>query len=227
RRSVQPGGSITLTASNELLVDPGSVLDVSGIQAIADLPSPTSNGRYDAVPVSGAAGSITLGAATGLVAGTLRLAPGGAEGSGGSLTVNGVTSLSGGGTVVFHQGLPASRRPDALTVVADRIDESGADQVVVTTPGQDLRPSLFDGSVELHGRGSVRLVSSVIGMNPGTPGTVQLAAGYVQLDGPNISGVADAHADVLGSQLVVRADLIDLTRSVSLGCSSSPTCAAS
>src|SRR5262249_59136822 len=44
---------------------------------------------------------------------------------------------------------------------------------------------------------------------------------------PNISGVADAHADVLGSQLVVRADLIDLTRSVSLGCSSSPTCAAS
>src|SRR3546814_11722895 len=72
---------------------------VSGVRGIADLPGGASgNGilRTDtpllATDVDGAGGAITLNATTGLIAGELRLAPGGATGLGGRLAFTGTNA---------------------------------------------------------------------------------------------------------------------------------------
>jgi len=226
-RSVAAGGSITL-GSVDLVIDPRAVLDVSGIHGVADLVS-VENGaiaqsRTQAVAAFGDAGFISITASTGVVQGTLRLAPGGAGGLGGSLLIN----KQGGGLVAplivrqasVPQGAGASQ---TLTVVASSIDASGADDLTleVTRPDagnfSNQNAILFDGDVSLQTRRSISLLSPILGTLPGAPSNVALTSSYVLLHGASGSAVS-AGALNLGSQLTVRGDLIDISNTVLLGC---------
>jgi hypothetical protein len=85
RRSVEAGGSITITSPREVIIEEGSVLDVHGIAGTADLASGSQADGVTPVEVDGAAGTIAISASGGLVAGTLLLGPGGEKGAGGTL----------------------------------------------------------------------------------------------------------------------------------------------
>ena len=234
-RSVQPGGAISVNATN-VAIAPGAVLDVSGIAGVADEASPTAGpiggARTQPMPVDGDAGAVSINAGAGLVAGSFRLQAGGPSGLGGSLAIG----KNGGGLVgpiIVRQDAPAGPAGSAttLTVVADSIDASGAgdlslqETAPVTTTFSNANAILFDGSVDLHTTRSITLLSPVLGTVAGSgPSTVTLSSSYVQLHGAT-GNPAAAGALGLQSDLTVRADLIDMTNTVLLGCVADPaTC---
>ncbi len=230
RRSVEAGGTVAISG-NDVQIDPTAVVDVSGTAGVADLVSGLAGegeSPYEARTVFSDAGSITISAPSGRIAGVLRLAPGGDGAAGGTLSIGASvagTMSSAGGAIVVYQGTAAPvADANALAVSADRIDESGADALALGTPSG--RAILFDGDVALRTRRSIRLLSPVVGMTSGAPGSVTLESGYVQLAGASSTGVADAHPAALEGDLTVHADLIDLTGAVTLG-SSAATAAAS
>ncbi|HTT25880.1 MAG TPA: hypothetical protein VMH90_02805, partial [Thermoplasmata archaeon] len=225
--SVQPGGNVSITSDDAVQVNPGAVIDVSGVHGVADLP--TNNGNYAATAVDGSAGSISISATSGLVAGTLLLRPGGPSGLGGSLTI----SRSSGAALIVTQSVPASSSGQAgnsLTVVADTIDASGADDLTLQTiaPSAVQNPSendaiLFQGSVNLQTRNSITLLAPVLGTYLGANQTapssaVTLSSGYVDLQGQAVNGLPTAGAADLNGTLTVRANLIDVARTLVLGC---------
>jgi filamentous hemagglutinin len=223
--SVQPGGSVTVSGS-AVNIAPGAVIDVSGVSGPADLPAGDGSARGPQgarVQVDGAGGTIAITAGFGsVIGGHLLLGPGGGAGStgaGGSL----VLTNASGGSIVVTQHQPASG-VSSLTVVADSIDASGADDVslVAVTPSSPAFTGnegsvLFDGPVDLRAGRSLRLVTPILAQLGGTTGDVSLAAPYVALDGLP-AGVDLAAVPGSGGSLTVKADVIDVTRTVVLGC---------
>lgn len=69
RGEVLPGGSVNLRAARgHLVTAPGSLIDVSGVAALFDIPRDSAEGvQYVASPVSGAAGSVRFEASDGMV----------------------------------------------------------------------------------------------------------------------------------------------------------------
>ena len=214
RRTVESGGSIVLSTDRAVVIDPSAVLDVSGRRATADVALPPGSGaRTEPLAIDGSAGSIGISAQSGTVAGQLRLAPGGASGDGGTLTVRGPIAL--GQTAASS---PGSR----LSLGADRLDASGADTLVlVATPsGSTSGPSLlFDGSVDLSARRSLVIQSPGLGLSPSSPGgsTVTLSASSVVLEGVVSAGPPATSALNLDGSLTVRADTIDFVNTLRLG----------
>ncbi len=243
RHSVEPGGKIVFSASSDAVpddaltsvsIDAGTEIDVSGIRKIADLTSaaasPQGGARYEARLVDGSAGTISIRAQKGLVAGHLLLgpAPDGRDGAGGSLDV------FGGQGLVVRQHLPTGPvSAGYLTVIADRINDSGADELVLRTVKEsdfglgDTRMIVFEGDVDLHTRRSLTLFSPTISADssagPGRLKSVSLTSSYVQLRGGTGAAILPAqevHAD-LNAELAVNADLIDLRNAIWLGCRTS------
>ncbi len=220
RRSVEPGGTITLTVKNGvsgaggpdgLQIDAGAVLDVSGTRGVADLVSDPGleggGGRYEERWVEGAAGRITLQASYGgSLLGTLRLAPGGETAAGGTLAITAT-----GGQLLLGSGVTEDL--DALAVNVDALNASGAD---------DLRLAgtiRFDGDVVLEARRSLALSAAQLGTTLAAGGaSVTLRSGRVLLEGGGVIVAPALGGASAPSRLDVEAELIDVTGTVLLGC---------
>jgi len=217
-RSVEAGGSVSLSSSN-VTIPSGAVIDVSGIHGVADLASGAEGigaARTEERAIDGAAGSISIAAAGGVVAGQLRLSAGGEAGAGGSLFI----SSNASGPVLITQHAPAPAASQPFTVVADRIDASGADDLTiaaalpVAVSFDNGNAILFDGDVDLHTGRSLRLVSPILARPlGGAPGSVTLRSAYVALEGLP-SGPVMPDAANPGGELTVKADVIDVARTV-------------
>jgi len=237
RHDVISGGTIVLSAASgrDLLVDPLALLDVSGIQGTADVltgPGTTAN-RYVSVVVSGDAGNITVSSSGGVLAGSLRLGPG-APGVGGQLGNGGTLAIrSPVGLVIRQDALPGfgsitarttSPQPE-LVVIADRLDESGADAISlsINPPGanatQQSRSILFDGDVSLQATRSLTLSTTILGTTPSSTGSrVSLSARDVVFKGESLNTDPVGSGTLTGSTLSVDAEYIDFSNSLFLGC---------
>ncbi|MBI1397115.1 MAG: filamentous hemagglutinin N-terminal domain-containing protein [Betaproteobacteria bacterium] len=139
--TVHDGGSVDVSAANGYLVlEPGSVIDVSGTAGQIDLPRDAAQGRlvYQKAGVTSSGGSVTLSAREALFAdGTLRAASGGGQAAGGSLTVD-------------MLGASLNNFPDnpRLVVITDATGfvPTGA------RPGQSLDSNAFSPSSPTNGR---------------------------------------------------------------------------
>ncbi len=161
---VLPGGSVTISDdSGYIVAQAGSRIDVSGKSAVFDVGQ--SSGQFAPTAIWSNAGSITLGASSGLLFdGTLRAAAGAPQADGGTLyivpeqvAVTGGTQPSPGAqALVFQQSgstVPAGLTPGAnitaaltrqtgssptagvLTFSIDRLTDSGMSSLMVAPPG--------------------------------------------------------------------------------------------
>ena len=237
--SVRAGGTVTLSAQGknaQVITEVGSVISVAGIEGVADLPaggagsSPSKVG-YVATRVDGDAGAVYITTQGGELRGSFALGAGGMpEGSSsagspsrGLAGLLDITSYGPLGVLAKDGPTPAGQ----TTVLADAINKSGADNLVLSTMpggGAAVLPGTliqFDGDVTLQTRQAITLASPLIGTNPGNPASsVTLASGYVQLTGGYAAPAPDFTGSKVQGDLTVKAGLIDLTNWVSLGCGS-------
>ncbi|HTT45338.1 MAG TPA: hypothetical protein VMH38_04905, partial [Thermoplasmata archaeon] len=247
-RSVAPGGTISISSSGAVEIDPArsgaggapaAVIDVSGFaHGWADLQGGPSSAYYVATPVDGSAGSLTISAESGVVAGNLKLGPGGSSGVGGALTINRIPGAGGAVPMVVTQSASgASAGSQNLTVVADSVNASGADDLTLQTiaPGAAVNSLaysdaiLFSGNVNLQTRNSITLVAPILAAEPGgsgpAPSAVTISSHYVDLQGESVTSSlgtvslpAAGQGTGLGSTFTIKADLIDIARTMVLGC---------
>jgi filamentous hemagglutinin family protein len=236
--SVVQGGTLTIgdvggAQAKNVHINTGAVINASGAAGRVDLPvvngSPGQAARFQAVSVQGNAGSISISAAQGLVAGDLRLAPGDTKGES---TVG--TGLGGSLTLVTKQQVVVSNDPSAsaeaagvLRLRAPTVNASSADDVTIQVGtlsdgvnGQKAIQFEGPGLVELTSGRSLVLAAPILGtVAASAPDNVTLRSSYVALIGgfttsqPAVQTVnPDAH-----TQLDVKADVIDVARTVVLG----------
>ncbi|WP_258002316.1 filamentous haemagglutinin family protein [Burkholderia sp. WAC0059] len=135
---VLPGGSVTISDdSGYIVAQSGSQIDVSGTSAVFD--ELQSSGLYTPQQVWSNAGSITLGASSGLLFdGTLQAQPGATQAQGGTLTIVPeetavVNAAQPGG------GVAPSTSPGAQILV---FQQSGSTVPAGLTPGADITAAL-------------------------------------------------------------------------------------
>lgn len=241
-RRVEAGGNIeignnefTSGGSVRVLVGEGALLDVSGVSGPTDLPSGAGGdgrGRGEsplmATPTHGAGGSISISASHGLVAGELRLAPGGETGLGGRLAFNGPPSgifeVRERITDLDPTTITSSPPIGSLVLSAERISASGADDLVIGGRTPNAVEVRFQGDVGLSARRSViietRRFSAVqADAEEGAADTnVTIESAYVRLNGSSASG-APGSRNVIdqSNSLTVRAGLIDLIGGMEIG----------
>jgi filamentous hemagglutinin family protein len=224
--SVLPGGSATISAGTVTLA-PTAVIDASGVSGPVDLPAGDGSARGvkgGRIQVDGSGGQIAITAGdSSVIGGDLRLGPGGgatSTGAGGSLVLT-----NGTGNIVVTQHQPAAGAGAVLTVVADSVNGSLADDVtlVAVSPASppltgNVNGILFDGKVDLLAGRSLRLVSPLLAQRIGTTGDVFLSAPSVTLDGlPAGTDLSGSDVAAAGGSLTVKADVIDVSRTVVLG----------
>jgi len=260
RRSVEDGGRVSISTfrfdngsaeyegnfqDGFVLTDPKSLIDVSGVQGVADLDILAQNlsrptGRFVERVVDGAAGSVAIAMQAGVLGGELRLAPGGPSGRGGRLEVDAphltVAQSVPGGLRVDVSSPIDPHTPD-LKVFADRVNASGADDLVLMPTGDPTaqpqrvtyRELVFDGDVSLSTRRSIQLGGPLIAVKTGSAGNVSLSSSYISFSPRNAGDTRDviisgwnlpAQSD-LGGRLTAKADLIDIGYAVAFGCSGS------
>ena len=258
RHTVQDGGnvridwfaypslSVVTNAVGFLMTDPGSVIDVSGIQAMGSLlraapPMQPPSNRYVEQLVDGSAGSIAIGTDIvsglgGTLAGRLLLAPGGPSGRGGTLDISGheleITQHAPAGLPHVTATSPIDRSNLTLTTFADLLNASAADDLLlrptsITTASGGTRGLLFTGDVSLSTRRSIQLGGPTIAVNPNSPGTVALSSEYVSFNPRNSPSEAPIPSSPfprsVAGRLLVQADLIDIGYGADFGCGS-PQC---
>ena len=233
-RGVQPGGSIVIgrdtggvQGARSVTVESGAVLDASGVAGVIDLPildDGPSGSRYRSLAVQGNAGSISVLAQSGLVAGELRLSagtstPAVARGQGGTL------SVAADRMVVVGAGQGAAPDTADLRLAADAVDASGADTLALRSSTSFAAGGiLFDGNVTLTAARSLSLESASLGTVSGQTGDlVRLGAPYVALLGGFANVPVAVGAASAGSQLSVGAERVDVLRTVALGPTGSST----
>lgn len=238
QRAVRAGGSVQIGSdaayidyTGSVSIDPGAVLDVSGIRGTADVATgdggallARSASPFAPVEVDGDAGSISITAGSGTIAGDLRLAPGGATGRGGSLTIYNPKNSSG---IVVRQSLdPEVGSTGDLTLIADSVAASGLDTLVLKTypVSGNTHGIAFDGNVELAARRSITLNASRVQRvaDPdGVASAVTLSAAYVLFEGIEggfVDSATASYATDLNGSLTVNADLIDITGWTNFDC---------
>jgi len=246
RRSIEDAGrvsfgtvllgptGVTSDKFSAVMTDAGSLIDVSGVQGLADLapastPLSRPSQRYVERLVDGAAGSISFAPESGgVLAGQLRLAPGGETGRGGLLEI-------GSPQVTVAQAVPVSlpgvtadsaidRRMLGLTVFADRVNASGTDDLTLKPRGQETtRALIFEGDVSLSTRRSIEIGGPLISVRPGHAGNVNISSEYVLFyprNSPRDLLGAPPLATSLAGTLTVNADLIDVRSGMDFGCGS-------
>ena len=253
QRSIEAAGQVRIGSFNVvgtqanaigyLMTDPGSVIDVSGLQGPADLnyagaPLTRPTSPYVERLVDGAAGSITIAMGGGKLGGQLRLAPGGEHGQGGSLEFDAphitVTQSVPTDLHVTANSPIDTSSPDGLTVYADRVNASGTDDLALKPFGSTSnfsRELVFDGNVSLSTRRSIQLGGPLIGVKPSSAGAVNLTSGYVifnpLFDASDVFSDAPALATDLAGSLTVRAGTIDVGYGVDFGCGGGAGCGTS
>ncbi|QXQ05307.1 filamentous hemagglutinin family protein [Sphingosinicellaceae bacterium] len=256
-RTVKGGGQILIGGTSSatdsigenqvraVAIGAGAVLDVSGIHGTNDLIAGISagidSGRTDApkvavaVAVDGDAGTILVHGTTGIIAGSLQLAAGGATGRAGTLSIGQASPTA---PLIVRQSTPAGLEPvtlasdiaqDGLTLVADSIH--GVGQLTLATGhGYSLthmQGILFDGSVTLSAQRGITLEADRIQRTidaEGAPSVVTLSAPYVRFKGNDAVGPTygdPVYATDLNGSLTVRANLIDLSGAMQFDCSAS------
>ena len=233
RGSVEAAGQIVIKSEDQiargtptvhlaLVMDGKSVLDASGLSGTADLASRGSgNGPFQETFVDGSAGSIIVYAKKGILDGVLRLAPGSPSGAGGTLEVHSINELR------VQQDSAAQSGSSGLTVVADVINRSGADDVSLdilggVTTAKDSSVIRFDGEVALEAGRSITLKAPFIRATV-KDDSVRLNADYVHFSGTP-GETMDPHPQVAGdagATLAVTAKLIDFENAIWLGCKTS------
>ncbi|KZD23816.1 hypothetical protein A4A58_26110 [Tardiphaga robiniae] len=245
-RSVAAGGLVQINVPaasgsgvvvGTVLIDREAVIDVSGVRGVADLdrggaPVLNSRDRYTPVEVDGAAGSIAIYARYGVIAGDLRLSPGGVSGYGGALTIGTAYTYPQISGIVIAQTAPVgfgevtqsslTSGYSSLRVSADIINRSGADDLFLL-PGEtpNNRGIVFDGDVTLATRRSITLASYNLSTGAGVSakaGLVELTSSYVNLQGFRFSDNAGTSAPAgTDGRLTIRADLIDISGGTKIG----------
>jgi len=227
-RSIEPGGTIAISSATSLHIDPDAALDVSGTRGVADLAATTGSDRFVSREVDGNAGSISISAGAGVVAGTFRLAPGGPSGLGGSLTITKPGAVFTGPLLVAQHGGNLPDGSPALIVSAAGIDASGADDVTLEVQPaslgdfQNSSAIRFLGNVDLYSRRTLTLRSPILGTQGGAA-SASLSSAAVSLQGWAAADHKVAGPDDLLGDLTVKADLIDISRTLVLGCVAGPT----
>ncbi|MDI4237335.1 filamentous hemagglutinin family protein [Bradyrhizobium sp. Arg237L] len=247
RRSVEAGGLVQIgvlpvngdnrATQGAVLIDPHAVIDVSGVHGVADLDRggastlSNSGSPYTPVEVDGAAGAITIYANSGVIAGDLRLSPGGASGYGGTLTVATGFTYPQLFAIVVAQSAPAgfavtqnslASGYSSLLVAADAVNRSGADDLsLLPAEFTNNRGIIFDGDVTLATRRSITLASYNLSTGAGVSavaGSVNLTSSYVRLQGysSDYQGGMSAPSGTDG-RLTIHADLIDISGGTKLG----------
>ena len=213
--TVEAGGNVSVTATSSITVGTSALVDVSGLSAVADLGAgPGSGSRYQAQRVDGDAGTVTLSAPSGLVAGSLRLSEGPAATGGSSLTIS---STGQSGLAVFESG---SGAPGSLNVAVGSVDASGAANVTLgaitatSTPGFDNSNAIqFLGNVSLESSRSLTLLAPILGTPLGSDYSVTLKSAYVSLGQPYtpLAGDIGTPASAGTGHLEVDAGLVDVS----------------
>ncbi|SIO09655.1 filamentous haemagglutinin family protein [Paraburkholderia phenazinium] len=200
---VLPGGSVTISDdSGYVVAQAGSVIDVSGTSANFD--ELQSNGRYASQQVWSDAGSITLGAASGLMFdGTLQAQPGAAQAQGGTLTILPDT------TAVTLTGHPDESSPGAQILI---LQQSGNFVPAGLMPGQSIAGVVGAGGEatgvlqfaadRLTGSGIGTLVIGILGNSASIPvafaGNVDLnLSNAVEINTPQITALSTAQVSSL------------------------------
>ncbi|GGF44197.1 hypothetical protein GCM10011611_58280 [Aliidongia dinghuensis] len=220
---VLAGGTVTLSDDTGYVVaEAGSIIDVSGSLATFDQPQAAVPGRIAGASYApqlawSDAGSITLGAGSGLLFdGTLKALSGAAQAEGGSLTLlpetvsNGhAGAFAGGGGLAGATGLvlqqsgslmPAglipgqnvpNANPGTILFSADRLDGSGITTLVLggKSANRDASPPIaFAGNVALTlGRAVVINASEILALPSAATSIPTLAAGTTDTGGAAVS----------------------------------------
>ncbi len=200
--AVQNGGSVSISANagqqGYFIASPGSDIDVSGATQILDV---TQGVTVTPTAVNGAAGSIDLAAAEGMMLnGDLTAAPGsGAGAAGGALNITLGTDNSSGGTIALTT--VASVAPGVNEAIAatlkgktqinpEKIKTAGFDTLALHSRGKredanTLAQIKFEGDIDLKLNRSLVLDAPIIASDGGQ---VKLAASYIAI-GPSKSTV--------------------------------------
>jgi len=233
--SVFVAGDATGTIGSHVLLS--GLIDASGISGTSDLPTMSSpstepdqgqGGRHVPVAVRGDGGTISIVAQGGIVAGDLRVgvdptAPADASGGqGGSLLITSTAA-----PIVVGAATPASDPGAVLHLTERSLDDASADFMTISAPTalSDVSRAnpyvtsfiAFEGNVDLQAGRSLTLVSPMLGSAPGSPGAVTLRAPYISFVGAVSKAAVTPAPSVVGATLDVRADLIDVERTVVLG----------
>ena len=221
-RTVEAGGNVSLTATSSVSVSPTAVVDVSGVSRMADLPLAGGTGsQYQARNVDGDAGTISITAPAGFVAGTFKLGHGSGATGGSSLSI---ASTGPNGLSVVQNGSPLA---GSLAVTADSIDSSSADAVTLSAISASST-AIFDntnaiefvGDVTLESSRSLTLLAPILGTpQSGPDSTVKLKSAYVSLGvpyTPEAQNLGSLTSTGTTGHLDVEADVLDVSGVLSL-----------
>lgn len=225
---VLPGGTVTISDnSGYVIAQAGSQIDVSGASATFD--ELQSTGRYVPQQVWSNAGSITLGASSGLLFdGTLQAQPGAAQAQGGTLTIvpgTAAINVTYPGTQITD---PAASEPGAQILI---LQQSGNFVPAGLTPGQSIAGVVGDANGEATGVlqfAADRLTGSgiatlVIG-TPGNNASVPVAfAGNVDLSLSNAVEINTGQIVALSSSQISALENGTETVSSTLSAEKAPT----
>ncbi|WP_081935627.1 filamentous haemagglutinin family protein [Burkholderia sp. 9120] len=185
---VLAGGSVTISDdSGYVVAQAGSKIDVSGTSASFD--QLQANGTYASQPVWSNAGSITLGAASGLFFdGTLNARPGGDQAAGGTLTI--LPQQNASSSVYVNDGTKGT--------------VAGATALIVRQDGQFVPQGLAPG------QRFDTAIDPTTGQALGTPnGVIQFAAD--RLNGSGIANLVLGDAKLVAPVTVAFAGDVNLT----------------
>ncbi|MBI3545020.1 MAG: filamentous hemagglutinin N-terminal domain-containing protein [Gammaproteobacteria bacterium] len=226
--TVRNGGTVGIAAAVDaqgyFIASPGSRIDVSGATQTLDIVRGT---KTIATAVNGAAGTIDLSAAEGMVLnGDMLGAPGSAAGAaGGTLNVTLGTDNSSGTTIALTSatttapGLdeaPAATLKNKIQINPAKIKSGGFDAVALHSVGKITDPNALaqiklEGDIDLKLNRSLVLDAPVLASNGGR---AKLAAGYIKL-GPVRSTVVPNLSLGQGS-LILQGQHIDLVGTLGL-----------
>lgn len=214
-------GTIALNSPGSILIDAGSLIDVSATSMAVQVPgSVGSSSPFTTVNVNGDAGVVSIAAAgSAMLAGELRgnAAPAAA---GGTFTLDLTGTRSSGSlarAIVLTQSgaaTPGAGTIDGAVLSADALMKGGFDKVRLSSTDA-IR---FDGNISYAAARSIELGAPVFNVNGGN---VKLASNQVRLDGLSIDPARPlslvSHETSRGSgNFAVSAGLIDLVGGITV-----------
>lgn len=216
------GGEISVSAAQEgyLVTEAGSVMDVSGVSAMLDIPQQSNASvSYRSDSIAGDAGVVNLATRNMLLDGTLKGVAAGEHARGGSLILSAPVmavkedgaslplGLTPGQDIAAKMLEPAASALQGKSFVTARsVRDGGFDQLTLKSNTIE-----FEGDVSLALRRSITLDAPTIAAKENAK--VDIAASYVSVGNSSIVKSASSGGD---GTLGVNARLIDLEGNVAL-----------
>lgn len=216
---VLPAGQITLSGAGDVVADAGSVIDVSGVSAPAQIPvAPNFGTIYQTTLLNGDAGSVVVSSfgSVSLAAGLRGHANGTAAGGSFALTLLGGNSPGVAQRRIAISDTGSAKGTGTVDAVFDAAAwrDSGFDKLYLSST--DLIE--FDGNAAVAAARSIELSAPVLNV---AGGNTTLSSARVRIDGPstdpaNSIKIAN-HETARGSgTLTVNAGLIDLVGGITV-----------